>query len=372
MKQGIGNMAKDQDITVMIAAGGTGGHVFPGIALAEEIRRLHPGARVLFAGTERGLEARVIPPLGWPLVLMRSNSIKDRRGIRRCLAWARLPLSVLGAWRILGEKRPHLLICVGGYAAGPMAVAAWMRRIPFVIVEPNAIAGFTNRKLAAWAKKSFVAFEEARGYFPPERVVVSGNPVRAAVLGARRPEGPPGRRIAFFIFGGSQGARTLNRAIVEAIPKLGDIAGELRLLHQTGTNDDPEAIARAYQEAGVEAKVFPFAERIWECYRDADVVLARSGATTVAELLALGIPAILVPYPHAADDHQRANALGMTRTGGAVMIADGELTGERLARELRSFVERPTRVEAMRAALKKAGRPDAARVIVEESWKCVR
>lgn len=365
-------MKKDRDIRVLIAAGGTGGHVFPGIAIAEEMRRLHPEVRLCFAGTERGIEAQVLSPLGWPLVLMRSQSIKDRRGIGRWLAFARLPFSVLAGLRILWSERPRLLICVGGYAAGPLAIAAWLSRVPFVIVEPNAIAGFTNRRLGRRAKRVFVAFEEARPSFPPERVIVSGNPVRKEVLSTRRPDAPIAGEITFFVFGGSQGARTLNRAMVAALPSLSEVKGGLRVLHQTGNNDDPGAIARAYQDAGIEAKVFPFTERIWECYREADVVVARAGATTVAELLALGLPSILVPYPYAADDHQRANALGLTRTGGAVLIADADLTGERLAKEIRSFIDRPSRVEAMRAALKKAGRTDAAKVIVEESWKFVR
>lgn len=362
-------MKKEGDIKILIAAGGTGGHVFPGIAIAEELSRLHPETHLVFAGTQRGLEAEVLPPLGWPLVLLRSQSIKDQRGIRRWFAWARLPFSVLASLRILLSQRPQLLICVGGYAAGPLAIAAWLRRIPFVIVEPNAIAGFTNRMLGKMARKAFVAFEEARRSFPPERVIVSGNPVREAVLAVKRPDALIDGKVTFFAFGGSQGARTLNRAMMSALPWLVEVRDHLRVLHQTGKNDDTEAIARAYQSAGVEAKVFPFAERIWECYRDADVVLARSGATTVAELLALGIPSILVPYPYAADDHQRANALGMTRTGGAVMIPDADLTGERLAKELRSFIDRPSRVEAMRVALRKARPADAAKVIAEESWK---
>lgn len=364
-------MVKGNDIAVLIAAGGTGGHIYPGIAIAEEIRRQHPEARIAFAGTERGLEAKILPSLGWPLVLMSSTSIKDRKGMARFVAWAQLPFSTLRALRIIRRVRPRLLVNIGGYAAGPMAIAAWLMRVPSVIVEPNAIAGFTNRSIGRFAARAFVAFEEARRYFPTERVVVSGNPVRAEVLAARREGDTPPAKATFFVFGGSQGARRLNQAMIGALPMMADVREKFRVIHQTGMSDDAKAIEQAYRNAGVEAKVFAFHDKIWECYREADVVLARAGATTVAELAALGLPAILVPYPYAADDHQRANARGMTRTGGALMILDADLTAERLAAELRSFADRPTRVEAMRAALKRSGRPDAARIIVEESWKLI-
>ena len=364
-------MVKARDITVLIAAGGTGGHIYPGIAIAEELRRRAPAARIAFVGTERGLETKILPPLGWPLILMRSTSIKDRKGMARLAAYARLPFSTLTALRIIIKERPRLVVNVGGYAAGPLAIAAWIARVPSVIVEPNAIAGFTNRSIGRFAAKAFVAFEEAARSFPAERVVVSGNPVRAEVLAARRDGETAPARVTFFVFGGSQGARRLNQAMLGALPMLADVKDRFRVIHQTGASDDPKAIEQAYRAAGVEARVFAFHDRIWECYREADVVLARAGATTVAELLALALPAILVPYPYAADDHQRANARGMTRTGGALMISDADLTPERLAAELRSFTDRPTRVEAMRAALKKAAHTNAAKIIADESWKLI-
>lgn len=365
---------KADSVRVLIAAGGTGGHVFPGVAIAEEIRRAHPEAAVLFAGTGRGLEASVLPKLGWPLVLLDSTSIKDRRGWARFSAWLGLPRSLLQAMGALRRERPKIIVSIGGYAAGPLALAGWLRGIPFVIVEPNAVAGFTHRLLGKLARRAFVAFEEARAAFPPGRAVVSGNPVRREVQSVRREGAPaaPGEKQTLFIFGGSQGARRLNRAAVAALPLLGGLRQRLRVMHQTGEHDDGAAIAKAYRENGVEATVLPFLERIWEWYRGADLVLARAGATSIAELAVLAIPSILVPYPHAADDHQRANALGLVRRGGAVMVEDAELTGERLAAELDGLLGDPARLAAMRRALAVAVRPDAARVIVEESWKFVK
>lgn len=361
----------NKKVKVIIAAGGTGGHVFPGVAIAEEIKRSHPEAVVRFVGTDRGLEAKVLPKMGWPLILVGSTSIKDRKGFGRFLAWARAPFSVMHAVLILIAEAPKLLVSIGGYAAGPFSIAAWILHVPFVVVEPNAIAGFTNRMVGRFAKRAFVAFDEAGSYFPAGKVMVSGNPVREGVINARRPVVGPGEKFTVFVFGGSQGARRLNQAMTGAAPLLAQFREGIRILHQTGSSDDMAAIERIYELAGIDAKVFTFSDRIWECYANADIVVARSGATTIAELLVLWTPAILVPYPYAADDHQRANAKGMVKCGGAVVVEDGECTGERLANEIITFIERPQLLVAMREAIKKASKPDAAKVIVEEIWKII-
>lgn len=354
---------------MMIAAGGTGGHLFPGIAIAEEVKRRVPAAEIAFAGTSRGLEMQVLPRLGLKLFLVGATSIKDRRGLARVAAWARIPISVASSAALLLRWRPRLLFCVGGYAAGPLALAAWILRIPFVIMEPNAVAGFTNRILGRLCRRAFVQFDEALASFPPGRAAVTGNPVRREVLAARRdrvrPEGP----LTVFAFGGSQGARRINRAMMEAAGLMRGMGDRVRFIHQTGSNDDPAEMARAYGDAGLHADAFAFTDRMWECYGAADLVVARAGATTAAELMALAMPSILVPYPFAADDHQRANARCIERLGGAVVIEDGECTGERLCGEIRAFVENPARLDAMRAALKRAGRPDASERIVGE---CLR
>jgi UDP-N-acetylglucosamine--N-acetylmuramyl-(pentapeptide) pyrophosphoryl-undecaprenol N-acetylglucosamine transferase len=353
-------------IKVMIAAGGTGGHVFPGIAVAEEIAKQAPGAEIVFAGTSRGLESEIVPRHGWKIVLMKSNSLKDKSGLAKLVSALRIPVSVAVAIGTIRSERPDLLIGIGGYAAGPLAVAAWAMRIPVALVEPNAIPGMTNRLLKRFARKVFVAYPEAMPDFGG-KAVLTGVPVRREILDARHGEKVQTGRTTVLAFGGSQGARSINRAMVDAVDSLRTVGGALRIIHQTGANDDHMAIARAYDEAGIEAEVFPFKDAMWDCYERADIAVARAGANTVAELSSLGIPSILVPYPFAADDHQRANAMGMARAGGAVVISDDELTGDRLAEALRELATDHDRLEGMRLGALGFGKPDAARRIVREA-----
>ncbi|MFA4875295.1 MAG: undecaprenyldiphospho-muramoylpentapeptide beta-N-acetylglucosaminyltransferase [bacterium] len=358
-----------EKLRVLVAAGGTGGHVFPGVAVAEELKAASPGAQIMFAGTSRGLEAKILPQEGWPLILMGSSSIKDRKGIAKLAAWARLPFSIARAMLILVAEKPHVLVSIGGYAAGPLSVAAWIMRIPVLLVEPNAIPGMTNLKLGRFARRVCVAFDEAARRFEPGKALLTGVPVRRKVLEVRAasPEGLG--RTSIFLFGGSQGAVHLNRAMMDALPHLKDLRGRMRVIHQTGTNDDTGAIADAYGAAGIDAKVFAFTDRIWECYAEANIVIGRSGANTVAEVAALGLPSILVPYPYAADDHQRANAEWLARLGGAAMILNGECNGERLASELRMMIADGGKMDEMATMAAKAGRPDAAKRIAQE---CMR
>ncbi len=352
-------------LKVLIAAGGTGGHVFPGIAIAEEMKRFDPSVLISFAGTERGLEADIVPKHGWRVAMIPSHSIKDRKGLAKIAAVLMIPLSVVRAMGILISSRPDVLVSIGGYAAGPLCLAAWMLRVPVALVEPNAIPGMTNRMLSRFAEKIFVAFSRAKEAFGA-KAILTGTPVRRMVLEARHGEKPASERMTVLVFGGSQGARTLNRGIVAALPSLAPFREKLYFIHQTGAGDDRSAIGRAYNDAGIEANVFPFSDRMWECYENADLVVARSGANTVAEVAALGIPSVLVPYPYAADDHQRANAEALVRAGGAVMIDDRDFTGDRIAKEIVSMMNDRSRLEAMRRGALGFGRPDAARSIAKE------
>ena len=359
-------MRVERKTYVMIAAGGTGGHVFPGIALAEERKGQAPKATVVFAGTERGMEARIIPKRGFPLILLRSHSIKDKRGLAKLASAVMIPLSIMRSIAIMISERPQVFIGIGGYAAGPLSIAAWITRVPVVLIEPNAIPGMTNRILKRFAKRIFVSFVDAKEALG-SKAVLTGTPVRREILEVRHGERHSDERMRIFVFGGSQGARSINRAMVEALRHLGDTVRGISVIHQTGSSDDAAGIAKAYEDAGVSAEVFPFTDRIWECYERTDLVVARAGANTVAELSALGIPSILVPYPYAADDHQRANALCLARAGGAVVISDKEFTGERVASEIRSLIEDADRLESMRRGALGFGRPDAARNIARES-----
>ena len=359
-----------KNIKVMLACGGTGGHIFPGIAIAEELRASRPDTSIVFAGTERGLEGQVIPKMGWPLVSMGSMSIKDRKGIGRLIAYARLPISIIRSVSILRRERPDIFIGVGGYAAGPLTLVSSMLKIPTAIIEPNAIAGFTNRMLGKFVDRIYTGFPEASEFFPRKKVVLTGNPVRREILDLKVKSNGSKTPLTIFIFGGSQGALALNRAIVEALPHLLPLKGKIRFIHQVGGKEDMDAIRKGYSSNGFEADVFTFIDRIWECYERADLVISRAGATTVAEVSAVGLPTIFVPYPYAADDHQRANAESLVRRDGAVMILQHELTGERLANEIRKIASE--RLASMCAAAAGAGKRDAARRIVEDCLKLVR
>jgi len=359
----------EKKVKVMLACGGTGGHLFPGVAIAEALAKAKPDLSIVFAGTERGFESTIIPKMGWPLISVGSTSIKDRKGIGRLLAYARLPFSILQSLSIIKRERPDVFIGIGGYAAGPLTLASAFLKVPTAIVEPNAIAGFTNRILGRFVNRIYTGFPEAKEFFPRGKAVLTGNPVRQEILNLKQKNNGSKAHLTIFCFGGSQGALALNHALVGALPHLVALKGKIRFIHQVGQREDIESIRKAYAENNFEAEVFTFTDKIWECYDKSDLVISRAGATTVAEVSVLGLPAIFVPYPYAADDHQRANAESLVRRDAAVMILQHDLTGERLAHEIKKMSQE--RIQAMCAASARAGRRDAAKRIVEDCLKLV-
>jgi UDP-N-acetylglucosamine--N-acetylmuramyl-(pentapeptide) pyrophosphoryl-undecaprenol N-acetylglucosamine transferase len=344
---------------MVVAGGGTGGHLFPGLAVAECL--VAGGAdSVLFVGSEFGIEARVVPRTRFEFRALPIRALRGRgwRGAAQ-LATA-LPPAVARAWKILGEFRAQLVLGVGGYASFPVVVAARLRGVPSVLLEQNARPGWTNRLLGRLAARVCTTFAEANAYFPVGRVVLTGNPVRP--LEARRPDGPNG--FTLLVFGGSQGAHRINEALDAAAPALRDAIPGLRILHQTGAADRDRLRAR-YAELGVEADVREFIDDMGWAYGRADLVVCRAGATTVAELTALGKAAILVPYPFAADDHQRANARVLAERRAGVLVLDRELTGERLAAAVVELARDRARLQAMAEAARRLAVPDAAARVVE-------
>jgi UDP-N-acetylglucosamine--N-acetylmuramyl-(pentapeptide) pyrophosphoryl-undecaprenol N-acetylglucosamine transferase len=359
---------------LVIAAGGTGGHVYPGIAVAREFRRRDPEAEILFIGTHRGLEARILPMEGFRFRPITARGWVGRGWMRGAAAAVLVPWSGFQAVRILREFRPDLVLGVGGYSSGPVVAAAVLLRIPRVVLEPNALPGLTNRWLAPWAQVVFVAFEETKSQVSGGEVVVSGNPVRREIaeLSSAGPErhGPPW---SLLVTGGSLGARSINRAMIGAAIELAPLGDRIRIRHQTGERDYEET-ARGYREAGLPSSryaVAPYLDEMGRALREADLVVSRAGATTVAELTAAGKPAVLVPYPHAAHHHQERNARAMEAAGGAVVIRDEDLTGERLGRTLRSLLEDPARLRAMAEKSRGMGKRDAADRIVDRCVKLV-
>jgi UDP-N-acetylglucosamine--N-acetylmuramyl-(pentapeptide) pyrophosphoryl-undecaprenol N-acetylglucosamine transferase len=347
---------------VVIAGGGTGGHLYPGIAVARELRRRRPDVIVTFAGTARGIERTVVPREGFALDVLRSTGLKGMspRALARGLSL--LPLSALDAWRIVSKRRPQLVIGVGGYSSGAVVLVAALRNIPTLLLEQNAIPGFTNRRLAPFVSAAAVTYDTTASYFG-RRGFVTGNPVRPEFFEPPpAADGPPG----ILIFGGSQGAHAINMAMVEAAPRLAAYAGRLAITHQTGERDLGR-VRDGYRASGLEARVEPFLFAMDREMRSASLVICRAGATTLAELTAAGRPSILVPLPTAADDHQRKNAQVLASAGAAELLDQGQMTGDRLAERILALVADRDRLRAMSAAAASLAKPNAARAIVDRA-----
>jgi UDP-N-acetylglucosamine--N-acetylmuramyl-(pentapeptide) pyrophosphoryl-undecaprenol N-acetylglucosamine transferase len=354
-------------LSVVIAGGGTGGHLYPGLAVARELLARRGDAHVTFVGTPAGLEARVIPREGLELDLIRSAGLKGKslQSIGRGVGL--LPLSALDAWRVLSRRRPNAVIGVGGYSSGPVVLLAALRGVPTLLMEQNAVPGLTNRLLARVVNAAAVTYPESLGYFAG-RGFVSGNPVRRQFFESRRANDQtetPAGAVRVLVFGGSQGAHAINMAMVEAAPRLAAATPRLAVTHQTGERD-VDMVRAGYRSAGFEARVEPFLFEMDREMTAADIVVSRAGATTLAELMAVGRASILVPLPTATDDHQRKNAEALLAKGAARMIEQASLTGERLALEIEELAADVTSRGQIERSVRALARPDAARAIVEK------
>jgi UDP-N-acetylglucosamine--N-acetylmuramyl-(pentapeptide) pyrophosphoryl-undecaprenol N-acetylglucosamine transferase len=349
---------------MLVAGGGTGGHVFPGVALAEEVVGRHPENDVIFVGTPRGLEAAVVPAAGFPIELVEIRGLKGK-GLRGVLGGLLLLPGAL--WRCIGVLRrwqPDVVVGVGGYASGPVVLAARLLGIPSAVQEQNAFPGITNRILGRLVDAAFTAFPEAGRHFPRRKVFQLGNPIRRMLLENYVRPSAAHERLRVLVFGGSQGAHALNMRVVEALPHLADLRGEIEFVHQTGAKDRG-AVENGYRACGFEPDVRAFITDMSAAYAAADLVVCRAGATTLAELTVCRKPSILVPFPYAADNHQVRNAESLVEAGAAVMIEERDLTGEVLAREIRGVLSDPARREAMARAAGRLGSPQAAREIAD-------
>jgi UDP-N-acetylglucosamine--N-acetylmuramyl-(pentapeptide) pyrophosphoryl-undecaprenol N-acetylglucosamine transferase len=354
-------------LSVLIAGGGTGGPLYPGIAVAREVKARVPDAEVAFVGTAAGIESRVVPREGFPLDTIRSAGLKGKSLGALVRGMGLIPVSALDAWRVLSRRRPAMVIGVGGYSSGPVVLLAALRGIPTMLMEQNAMPGLTNRLLARFVKAAAVTFEESVRFFPG-RAFVTGNPVRAEFVGGMHDEHGSARAgdrpARVLVVGGSQGAHAINVAMVEAAPRLAAAAPGLEITHQTGERD-LEMVRDGYRRAGVSARVEPFLFAMDREMTQADLLVCRAGSTTLAELAALGRASILIPLPTAADDHQRKNAEALVAHGAARMIEQRSLTAERLATEVVTLVRDEAGRAAMSAAARRMAKPDAAKVIVD-------
>ena len=349
---------------VLIAAGGTGGHIYPGIAVAQEIRRRDPNSQVQFVGTARGLETRLVPQAGFELSLIESAGLKNVSLGARVKGVAVLPRSFLSTRKLLRQFRPDVVVGAGGYVSGPVVLTAALLRVPTLVMESNALPGWTNRVLARFVDRAAVSFEQALPYFRG-KAKVTGNPVRREFFEIPAKQREPGK-FSLLVFGGSQGARAINEAMVAALPKLKTIPVELRIKHQTGPADF-EKIKAAYVAAGWNdrADVRSYIDNMMADFAAADLVLCRAGATTTAELIAAGKASIMVPFPFAADDHQRKNAEALEAAGAARMILQQDLSGDRLAMEIEKLIESPADLNRMEDASRKLAHGDSAAAAVD-------
>jgi len=348
---------------MVIAGGGTGGHLFPGVAVAEEFLKRESNNRVLFIGTERGLEARILKDLGFELRLITAEGIKGR-GLRSLAAIAKIPRGLIESFGILRDFSPDVVIGVGGYASGPAVLAAWLMGIPTAIAEQNALPGVTNRILAKFVRRVFVSFEESLRWMPPGKTVVSGNPIRQGFFGAGSDDSRREGRFTILVFGGSQGAHRINEAMREAMPHLEVMKDHLRFVHQTGEKDFRD-VESAYRERGMDAVVHPFIRDMASAYRAADLLICRAGATSIAEITACGKAAVFIPFPFAVNDHQTGNARVLVEAGAAEMIAERDLDGLRLADVIVRLSADPARLRAMEEKSRSLGNPRAAADIVD-------
>ena len=349
---------------VMIAGGGTGGHVFPGVALAEEVVGRHPDNDVVFAGTARGLEARVVPAAGFPIELIEVKGLKGKGVLQLLTNLLLLPRAFVQCWRILRRWHPDIVVGVGGYASGPVVLAAWLLRIPTALQEQNAVAGFTNRVLGTFVQAAFTAFPEAGRYFAHHKVYQLGNPIRRELMDNYMRPSQAHDKLRLLVFGGSQGAHALNMRLVEALPHLADLRDRLDVVHQTGARDR-EQVEKGYRAVGFKPDVREFITDMSDAYARSDLVVCRAGATTLAELTVCKKPSILIPFPAAADNHQVMNAKSLVDAGAAVMIEERNLTGELLANEIRGILTHPERRDAMARAAGGLGSPQAASEIAD-------
>jgi UDP-N-acetylglucosamine--N-acetylmuramyl-(pentapeptide) pyrophosphoryl-undecaprenol N-acetylglucosamine transferase len=338
-----------------IVGGGTGGHVIPALAIARELREQY-SAEVLFIGTNRGIETRLVPQAGFPLHLIQVGQLKNVSVTRRLRTLAGIPMAVFDCRRKFAEFRPEVVIGVGGYASGPGMLAAILMRIPTLAFEPNLVPGFANRMVARMVTAAAVHFEETKRFF--RNATVTGVPVRREFFNLpQRSFTPPG---SLLVFGGSQGARVLNQAMIEAIPKWKNLG--IRIRHQTGERDF-EKVESAYREAGFSAQVSRFIDDMPSAFAAADLILCRSGASTVGEISAAGKPAVFVPFPFAADDHQLKNAKAVEKAAAGRLIPESELTPERLSAVVTGLLSQPQVLAQMSNNARGLSHPQAVKTI---------
>lgn len=361
---------------IVLTGGGTGGHLFPALALAEELKAIDKGCEILFIGSAAGIEKGIVPKHGYPLEFLDIQGFKGKGLYSKALICLKAAKAVFAAKGMLKAFRPDGVVGTGGYSSGPVVLAARLLGIKTAILEQNSVPGMTNRILGRVVNKVFVAFDESKKFFPGGRVIAAGNPVRKEILKIsnsirlRRIQ-IPNSNFKILIFGGSQGAKAVNTAFLDALEYLADIRDGMKIIHQTG-DADYAAVKETYARKGIKADVYRFIDDMAEAYSQADIVICRAGATSIAEITALGLASILIPYPFAADNHQAVNAQILSDKGAAIMISQDEIIGDALANTIRRFYCDKDALKKISDNARALGRPNAAREIAEKLMYEVR
>ncbi|MEZ4266092.1 MAG: undecaprenyldiphospho-muramoylpentapeptide beta-N-acetylglucosaminyltransferase [Myxococcota bacterium] len=357
----------------LIAGGKTGGHLYPGVAVAEEILRRQPSARVVFVGTAEGIEARVLPKLGWPLLTISSSRLAGGSVIDRVRGLLLVPVAMFQSWRHLRRERPQVVLGVGGYASGPVLLTAWLCRYPTVVQEQNALPGFTNKVLGRLARRIYLGFDAAAAQFGGRPTLATGNPIRRALVdalaAATSTRDGSGGALRVLVFGGSQGARFLNEKAPALLASLQAAHPDLALTvtHQTGVADEAATRARyAATPLADAARVLPYIDDMPAAYAAADVAICRAGALTVAELTAVGLPSVLVPFPFAAGNHQEANARVMSDAGAGLLVRQSEWDENTVRDWLFDVATTPGRLRERSERARSLARPEAASTLVDD------
>lgn len=358
-------------LRIVIAGGGTGGHLFPGLAIAQEFMKRNKKNTVVFISTGNPLERSVLSQTDFKLESVTTEGIKGRGIWNQAKSALKIPKGVIEALRILKGYRPDLTVGLGSYSAGPVVLGAWLMRTKIVLHEQNILPGITNRILARFADRIYVSFDDTKARFAPHKIRLTGNPVRKELLNNHNGDvvAPGLKKFCVLIIGGSQGAHSINASVVEALGHLTQKEG-LYFIHQTGTADE-QMVGAAYRRENVAAKVQSFFRHMGPLYKQADLIICRAGATTVAEVTAVGKAVIFIPFPFAADDHQTLNAATLADKGAAEMIHEKDINAGALAQKIEYYASHPQALEAMAIKAGRIGHPDAAKRIVDDCYELI-
>jgi UDP-N-acetylglucosamine--N-acetylmuramyl-(pentapeptide) pyrophosphoryl-undecaprenol N-acetylglucosamine transferase len=363
-------MSRRKRVRILIAGGGTGGHLFPGIALAEAFKKKDPANEIQFVVTIRPLDSRVLTERGYPFKTLKMEGIKGKGIAGKIRTLFRLPRVMTQSKNIIKTFSPDLVLGVGGYVSGPVVLAAWWKGLPCAVQEQNSIPGLTNRWLGYVVDRVFGAFRENEAYFPKGKLRITGNPLRQEMKGTTGNEGSLSRPLTLLIIGGSQGAHRINQTVIEALDALTPWRGDLNFIHQTGENDE-KAVALAYGQKGFAAQSRPFISDMVQAYLQADVIISRAGAMSVSEITAMGKPSLLIPFPYAANNHQEFNARALVSAGAAEMVLEKDLTPALLADRIREWLGNREVLMEMGRKAGELAHPGTAEEIVNGCYQMV-